>query len=154
MTYRDTNDEGQSITYYTDGLIFSDNENDTFPGAEVTKGVGNKANYFTLDEGIWYMPYDYRVCVYTARQIYDTEGFLDVDKRIKGPPKNFLRLETEIELKVDASWSANTIEYYYDLTFLDEEGVFKLLAEDLSLFDKGNLYTQYNKIEIIDRVFI
>jgi len=152
MTYTDTNDEGQSITYYTDGLVFVDNEHNTFPGADVTVGAIGKSNQLYLTEGIWYMPQPYRVCIYTAREVFDTEGFLDINKRVTAP-SGYLKLETEFEIKLDTSWSVNSVEYYYDLSFLDETAVFELLAEDLKLYDKGNLYTRYSKIDIIDRVF-
>jgi len=152
MTYTHLNKEGKSVTHYTDGLIFLNSQNTTFPGADVTVGAKGKSNQIYLTEGIWYMPHDYRVCIYTAKEILDTNGFLDIDKRVNAPA-GYLILDKELEIDLEMSWSNISKEYYYDLTFLEEQDVFDILAEDLSRFDSGNLYTQYSKIEIIDKVF-
>ena len=152
MTYTHLNDEGQFVTHYTDGLVMVNHEYNTFPGVEVVLGAKNKANYFSLSEGLWYMPYPYRLCVYTPREIYDTEGFLDIDKRVNSP-SGYLRLEKEIEMECEKGLITQSNEIFYDISFMDEKQLYNVLYEDLSLFDKGNLNMRFNKIEIIDKVF-
>jgi hypothetical protein len=138
MSIKFPNTFGTDVVVYTDGVCFNNNSSKSL----------SKLSYIT--EGIWYFPFEYRLAVYTANEIFDNT-FLDITNRVTVPIGTFLVLEKEIE--VPPLMSGMNTEIYYDISFHKEKSLVSLLQEDISLADKGNLNTWKSSIELIDFVF-
>lgn len=155
MSIRFPDDEGRDVVVYTDGFSFCNLKNHLLHnvGLELdTSFVSANQNTlnFSLREGIWKIPFEYRLCVYNAAEILNNP-FLDIKNRVTIYPSNFLYLEKEMEINL--SLSKSYTEQYYDITIYNEKEVVNLLKEDMSLAEKGNLYYWKDKLHLIDYIF-
>jgi len=137
---------------YTDGVCFTDPKNyNSLPGIKVTQQyTSGKPSMFLLDEGWWWVPSLYRMCVYTGQEIM-SGNYLDITNRITVIKNIFVHLEEEIRLEPMAAGLQEDV--YYDVTFFDKEGMLQELSKDLSILDSGNLIKWKNKIQLIDMLY-
>jgi hypothetical protein len=144
------------VVMYTDGVAFT---NDSVFSHYVTNlnSLSNCANnyktksfMFHLEEGIWYFPFEFRLCIFTAEEILNN-SFLDITSKITIYSNTFLFLEKEIV--VPPFLNGMPTEYYFDVTFHTEKSIIKLLQEDITLSYKGNLNCWKNSLELLDYIF-
>lgn len=135
--------------FYTDGLCFTDGDK-PLPGLVLNNHDVERPSMFALNQGIWWVPASYRICLYTANEILNNT-FLDITKRLIVPPNTFLYLEKE--LVQPGIISGLPDELYFDLTFFIEDELRNFLEEDLSLIHTGNLSCWKNPIQIMDWIY-
>jgi hypothetical protein len=146
--------QNRDVVMYTDGVSFTQSNTVFNLGFAVdslnstTKLTNNKMFY--ISEGIWYFPFEFRLCIYTADEIINN-SFLDITNKITVYSNTFLYLEKEIE--VPPFIKGMEPEYYYDATFCKEKDVVNLLRNNMDLYYKGNLTYWKNSIEMIDYIF-
>lgn len=155
MSFTLLNKENKREVVYTDGYCFTDNFN-PLPGINLSTALNTASTKttdrvsFFLEEGIWWLPVDYRLCVYNTNEILQ-QSFLDITQRISVYKNTFILLEKEIEM--EPVISSLEKEIYYDISFYNEETLLELLKEDIHLLDKGNLLFWKNKIELINLLY-
>lgn len=156
MSFTIINKQGNSEVVYTDGLCFCSGDITSLPGIKFrlrTTSINStvhKRSAFYLEEGIWWIPVEYRLCIYTGNEIL-TSNFLDITERINVYANTFISLEKEIE--VDPFIPGMEKEIYFDINFLTEEALLSKLKKNINLIDSGNLTCWKNKIEIIDLLY-
>lgn len=143
----------KEVVMYTDGVAFTNNSivNNYDVNIDKLQNHSNNNSYvFYIDEGIWYFPFEFRLCIYTAEEILNN-SFLDITKKITVYPNTFLYLEKEIE--VPPFLQSMQTEYYFDATFYNKKTIINLLRKDVTLSYKGNLNCWKNSIELLDYIF-
>jgi len=130
---------GVDVTVYTDGLCFNTSSNNP------------DSNNFFLKSGIWTFPFEYRICVYSAQEIFNNTNFLYIQNKITVKPNIFIYLEKELE--IEPVLKNMDTEIYYDMTFHNQDSLFKLLKVNLNLIDSGNLLSWKNKLQLIDELY-
>jgi hypothetical protein len=156
MSFTIINKQGNSEVVYTDGLCFCSKDILNLPGLKFkkeTNSISSKLNTkssFFLEEGIWWMPVEYRLCVFNGNEILNNT-FMDITERITVYANTFISLEKEIEMP--PFLTGMDPEIYYDINFFTEEVVLNKLKQDINLIDKGNLNFWRNKIELIDLIY-
>lgn len=156
MSFTIINKQGNSEVVYTDGTCFCTKNITNLPGIKfqpksnsISSRILSRSTFY-LEEGIWWIPTEYRLCVYNADEILHNT-FMDITERITVYANTFICLEKEIEMAPFLSGMDS--EVYYDINFITEEIVLSKLKEDINLIDKGNLNFWRNKIELIDLLY-
>lgn len=146
---------GQEVVFYTDGLCFA-NLVEPLPGITSRESSfatnSRKSTMFCIQEGIWWIPSVYRICIYTATEIHNGE-YLDITKRIEVPPNIFIYLEEEPDLTKAPIVAGASSELYYDITFMKEPEVLTFIENNLHLISSGNLPQWKNQIQIMDKIY-
>lgn len=148
MSIRHTDLNNNIVTMYTDGTCFTNALNINI--GKKLLNTKNNTSMFSISEGIWRFPFDFRLCVYTAEEILNN-CLLDITDKITIYADTFFYMETEIT--VPPMIKGMLTEYYYDVTFLTQKQLIELLQKDISLSYKGNLSNWKTSIELIDLVF-
>lgn len=152
MSIRYPDSNNKDVIMYTDGVSFTESKKVFNMKVSVDKLESSRGatKIFYIDEGLWFFPFEFRLCIYTAEEILNN-SFLDITNKITIYPNTFIRLEKEIE--VQPFLKGMQTEYYYDVTFFNRESIVNLLQDDISLADKGNISCWKNSIELIDFIF-
>lgn len=153
MSIRHTDSNNKEVTMYTDGMAFT--ESLEVYNRKVTIDKVNSVSHtntkiFYIEQGLWYFPFEFRLCVYTAEEILNN-CFLDITNKMTIYANTFLKLEKEIEMP--PLLKGMEPEHYYDVTFFKEESLVNILQKDISLADEGNISCWKNQIELIDYIF-
>lgn len=156
MSFTIINKQGINEVVYTDGLCFCSKNITSLPGIKfqlrsnsISSEILSRSTFY-LEEGIWWVPVEYRLCVYNGTEILENT-FLDITERITVYANTFISLEKEIE--TPAFLPGMPPEIYFDINFLTEELVLNKLKDNINLIDSGNLNCWKNRIELIDLLY-